>query len=211
MPFDRKTHDRRTNPMSATQRVKDNFRESVSTIESAGESLVDAITHAAQLMIDALAEGKKILACGNGGSAADAQHFAAELLNRFELERPSLPALALTTDGSTLTSIANDYSYNQVFAKQISALGQPQDILLVITSSGNSASVIDAVNAAHQRHMRCIALNGRGGGELSRHLAEADINIIVEGKSTARIQEVHALIIHCFCDLIDQNFASTKT
>ena len=126
------------------------------------------------------------------------------MLNRFEMERPSLPTIALNTDTSTLTSIANDYHYDQVFAKQIQGLGQPQDVLLVITSSGNSVNLIKAVAAAHQRSMRCIALNGRDGGELSQHLADADIDIIVAGPSTARIQEVHGIIIHCFCDLIDQ-------
>jgi D-sedoheptulose 7-phosphate isomerase len=147
---------------------------------------------------------RKIVACGNGGSAADAQHFASEMLNRFELERPGLPGLALTTDTSTLTSIANDYDYSEVFSKQILALGQPGDVLLVITTSGNSPNVIRAVEAAKERHMLCVALNGRDGGRLAEYLTNEDVNIVVTGPSTARIQEVHGIIIHCFCDLIDR-------
>lgn len=190
--------------MDPIQRVVENFQESAQTISTAAEVLADSIAQAAQAMVDSLLAGGKILVCGNGGSAADAQHFSAEMLNRFEMERPSLPTIALNTDTSTLTSIANDYHYDQVFAKQIQGLGQPQDVLLVITSSGNSVNLIKAVAAAHQRSMRCIALNGRDGGELSQHLADADIDIIVTGPSTARIQEVHGIIIHCFCDLIDR-------
>jgi len=190
--------------MKLVQRVVEIFSESVNTIENASGALTGLIADAAQLMVEVLVQGGKILVCGNGGSAADAQHFSAEMLNRFEMERPSLPALALTTDGPTLTSIANDYQYEQVFAKQIQALGQPQDVLLVITTSGNSPNLLKAVDAAHERSMRCIALNGRDGGALSKQLSDPDIDIIVEGPSTARIQEVHGLIIHCFCDLIDR-------
>ncbi len=190
--------------MDPVQRVVENFQESAQTISTVGKVLANSVAQAAQAMVDSLLAGGKILVCGNGGSAADAQHFSAEMLNRFEMERPSLPTIALNTDTSTLTSIANDYHYDQVFAKQIQGLGQPQDVLLVITSSGNSVNLIKAVAAAHQRSMRCIALNGRDGGELSQHLADADIDIIVTGPSTARIQEVHGIIIHCFCDLIDR-------
>ena len=146
---------------------------------------------------------RKILVCGNGGSAADAQHFSAELLNRFERERPGLPAISLTTDTSTLTSIANDYHFDDIFAKQVRALGKSGDVLLGITTSGNSPNVIRAVKAAHEREMTCVALNGRSGGKLTGDLRETDVNLCVAGASTARIQEVHGIIIHCLCDLID--------
>jgi len=145
----------------------------------------------------------KILACGNGGSAADAQHFSAELLNRFEMERPPLAAVALTTDSSTLTSIANDYDYNQVFSKQIRALGQPNDLLLAISTSGNSRNVIEAVQAAHERQMGVIALTGKSGGTMAELLGPDDIHLCVPHANTARIQEVHILCLHCMCDAID--------
>lgn len=156
-------------------------------------------------MATSLRDGGKILSCGNGGSAGDAQHFSSELLNRFEMERPALPAMALTTDSSTLTSIANDYSYNEIFSKQIMALGQAPDVLLAISTSGNSANVVAAVTAAHQRDMRVVALTGCDGGEIAGSLSENDIELRVPVKRTARIQEVHLLVIHCLCDLIDNN------
>lgn len=190
-----------TTPLLA--RVKGNFQESLLTIRECMDELAPLITLAATYMIQALLSDRKILACGNGGSAADAQHFSAELLNRFERERPGLPALALSTDTSTLTSIANDYHFDDVFAKQVRALGQAGDVLLGITTSGNSRNVIRAFEAAHERGMVCIALNGRDGGQVNQVLGEKDVNIIVPGTSTARIQEVHGLIIHCLCDLID--------
>lgn len=161
------------------------------------------VTKAAVVMADALLNERKILVCGNGGSAADAQHFSAEMLNRFERERPGLPALALTTDSSTLTSIGNDYRFEDIFAKQVRALGQPGDVLLAISTSGNSANINLAVDAAHERGMACVALNGRNGGRLTAMLADGDVDICVAGPSTARIQEVHGIVIHCLCDLID--------
>ena len=148
-------------------------------------------------------EGHKVLSCGNGGSAGDAQHFSSEMLNRFEMERPGLAAIALTTDTSTLTSIANDYDYTQIFSKQVRALGQPKDLLLAISTSGNSRNVIEAVYAAHERAMDVIALTGRGGGEMAKILSANDVHICVPSESTARIQEVHLLAIHCMCDAID--------
>jgi D-sedoheptulose 7-phosphate isomerase len=162
------------------------------------------IIAAAELIVARLVNGGKLLSCGNGGSAADAQHFSSEMINRFERERPGLPAIALTTDSSTLTSIANDYRFDQVFERQIHALGQPGDLLLAISTSGSSPNVIRAVLAAHERDMFVIALSGRDGGELATQLAEADVEIRVPSESTARIQEVHLLVIHCLCDLIDQ-------
>ena len=156
-------------------------------------------------MFDAIIAGHKILACGNGGSASDALHFSAELQNRFEAERLPLPGLALTADAATITAIANDYNYDQVFAKQIKAIGQPGDVLLAITTSGNSDNILRAVEAAHERELICVALNGKDGGNLSPLLGPNDINICVQSHSTARIQEVHGIIIHCFCDLIDRH------
>jgi D-sedoheptulose 7-phosphate isomerase len=190
-----------TTPLLA--RVRANFQESLFTIRECMDELAPLVTLAGSYMIQALLSDRKILACGNGGSAADAQHFSAELLNRFERERPGLPAIALTTDTSTLTSIANDYHFDDIFAKQVRALGQAGDVLLGITTSGNSRNVIRAFEAAHERGMVCIALNGRDGGQVNQVLGDKDVNIVVPGTSTARIQEVHGLIIHCLCDLID--------
>ena len=184
-------------------RVRNNFQESVLTIRDSAEALSPLITRAAAHMIRALLSDHKILACGNGGSAADAQHFSAEMLNRFERERPGLPGIALTTDTSTLTSIANDYHFDEVFSKQVRAIGQAGDVLLGITTSGNSRNVIRAVEAAHERGMTCVILNGRNGGDIVATLQPEDVNLCVNGPSTARIQEVHGLIIHCLCDLID--------
>ncbi len=184
-------------------RVRNNFQENILTVRDNAEALTPLVTAAATIMIRALLADRKILACGNGGSAADAQHFSAELLNRFERERPGLPGIALTADASTVTSIANDYNFDDVFSKQVRALGQPGDVLLGITSSGNSRNVIRAVEAAHERDMACVVLNGRDGGEIVNVLRPEDVNICVTGPSTARIQEVHGLVIHCLCDLID--------
>ena len=184
-------------------RVKNNFQESILTTRSCMEELAPIIAHAASHMIQALLTDRKILVCGNGGSAADAQHFSAELLNRFERERPGLPAISLTTDTSTITAIGNDYHFDDIFAKQVRALGQSGDVLLGITTSGNSRNVLRAVEAAHERGIVCVALNGREGGEMTAILTGQDVNICVPGSSTARIQEVHGIVIHCLCDLID--------
>ncbi|MFA5625892.1 MAG: phosphoheptose isomerase [Thiohalomonadaceae bacterium] len=189
--------------MNELKRIEQHFTDSILTKQTAANQLAPHIVVAADMMSHCLEIGGKILSCGNGGSAADAQHFSSELLNRFERERPGLPALALTTDTSTLTSIANDYDFSQVFAKQIHALGQADDLLLAISTSGNSANVLSAVQAAHDRQMRVVALTGRDGGSLATTLAEGDIEIRVPAQNTARIQETHLLIIHCLCDLID--------
>lgn len=165
--------------------------------------LCELIEFASQKIVEALVNDKKVLTCGNGGSAGDAQHFSSEMLNRFERERPALPAIALSTDTSTITSIANDYHFDEIFAKQLRALGQSGDILLVYTSSGNSGNLIKAVKVAHDKGMIVIALSGKDGGALAGALNEADIEIRVPSNSTARIQEVHLLISHCLCDLID--------
>lgn len=184
-------------------RIKTSFTESIQTKIAAAEALPTSIETAANMMTQCLINGNKILSCGNGGSAGDAQHFSSELLNRFEKERPSLPAIALTTDSSTLTSIANDYSYDEVFSKQVRALGQPGDILLAISTSGNSRNVIKAMEAALARDMTIVALTGKDGGEMAGLLSQQDIEIRVPSDRTARIQEVHLLVIHCLCDAID--------
>ena len=184
------------------ERVRRHFQESIAT-KQASLDLAPTIAAAAALMTRCLLEDGKILSCGNGGSAADAQHFSSELLNRFELERPGLPAMALTTDSSTITSIANDYAFVEVFAKQVRALGQPADVLLAISTSGNSENVVRAIHAAHERGLKIVALTGRDGGVIAGALASGDIEIRVPADRTCRIQEVHLLVIHCLCDLID--------
>jgi D-sedoheptulose 7-phosphate isomerase len=189
--------------MNYQDRVKQHFTASIDTKMRSLEVLTGPITAAGAAMVECLLADGKILACGNGGSAGDSQHFSAELLNRFERERPPLPAIALTTDTSTLTSIANDYSYNEVFSKQVRALGRAGDILLAISTSGNSGNVIEAIKVAHQRNLRVVALVGKEGGKMRELLRDSDIEICVPATNTARIQEVHLLVIHCLCDLID--------
>jgi D-sedoheptulose 7-phosphate isomerase len=184
-------------------RVSRHFSDSAQTKLAAVDALAQPIVRATEVMVGCLLASGKILACGNGGSAADSQHFAAEMLNRFERERPGLAAMALTTDTSTLTSIANDYAYSLVFSKQVLALGQPNDVLLAISTSGNSPNVVAAVRAAHEREMKVVALTGRGGGEIGKHLATGDVHLCVPHNQTARIQEVHLLTLHCLCDGID--------
>ena len=193
-----------------TARVKQHFEDSIRVKQASQERLTPAIVEAAQAISLALTQGGKVLSCGNGGSAGDAQHFSSEMLNRFEMERPGLAAVALTTDSSTLTSIANDYDFNRVFSRQVQALGNTGDILLAISTSGNSGNILEAVTAARSRQMRVVALTGRDGGKLSGLLEDQDIEICVPGDSTARIQEVHLLVIHCLCDLIDQHIASQE-
>ncbi len=196
--------------MDMQSRIRQLFLDSIETKRQATEVLIPHIEMASQVMVNALLSECKILACGNGGSAGDAQHFSSELLNRFERERPSLPAVALTTDSSTITSIANDYSYNEVFSKQIRALGQPGDVLLAISTSGNSGNVIQAIQAAHDREMTVVALTGRDGGNMASLLLPEDVEIRVPARSTARIQEVHLLAIHCLCDLIDRQLFGSE-
>ena len=192
------------NAEAYAERVRTLFDASIATLQAAREDLVPSISAAAARMIRALLSDRKILACGNGGSAADAQHFSSELLNRFERERPALPVIALTTDSSTLTSIANDYSFEEIFSKQVRALGQAGDVLLAISTSGNSPNVLRAIEAAHERGLVVVAMSGRDGGKIHGLLNGEDVHICVRASSTARIQEVHGLVIHCLCDLIDQ-------
>jgi D-sedoheptulose 7-phosphate isomerase len=189
--------------MTLTTRIGKHFDDSAQVKLQSKKVLAQPIADAAQAMVACLMNDGKILACGNGGSAADSQHFAAELVNRFEVERPGLAAIALTTDSSVLTSIANDYDYVQIFSKQVRAIGMDGDVLLAISTSGNSPNVIEAIHAAHERNMPVVALTGRDGGKIASILKATDFHICVPTKSTARIQEVHLLALHCMCDLID--------
>lgn len=189
--------------MDLISRINQQFQDSAQAKVNAADILAAPIAQAVDLMVQSLLASGKIMACGNGGSAADAQHFSAELLNRFEAERPPLAAIALTTDTSTLTSIANDYAFDQVFAKQVRALAQPNDVLLAISTSGNSPNVIEAIHAAHEREVRVVALTGKDGGQMAHLLDEGDIHICVPEERTARIQEIHLLTLHCLCDGID--------
>jgi D-sedoheptulose 7-phosphate isomerase len=184
-------------------RVGAHFAESARLKTEAAPVLGAPIAQAGLMLAQALKSGGKALACGNGGSAADAQHFAAELVNRFEAERPPLAAVALTTDSSNLTSIANDYAWEQVFAKQLRALGRRGDVLLAISTSGNSKNVLEALHAAHELGLRVIALTGNGGGKMAAMVKADDVHICVPHRQTARIQEVHLLALHCLCDAID--------
>jgi D-sedoheptulose 7-phosphate isomerase len=185
------------------QRIEGHFKDSIAVKSKALEIMPQSIADAIGLMYEALSAGKKILACGNGGSAADAQHFAAELVGRFERERKELPAIALTTDTSIITAIGNDYSFDVIFSKQVRALGQPGDILLGISTSGNSGNIIEAINAAHEKGMSIIALTGKDGGKIGQLLKSDDVNLCVPADRTARIQETHLLLLHCLCDGVD--------
>lgn len=185
------------------QRILGHFHESAELKNQAAAQLAQPIAQAVELMFMALSNGNKILACGNGGSAADCQHFAAELVGRFERERLPLPALALTTDSSILTAIGNDYGYQDIYSKQVQAFGQSGDVLLAISTSGNSSNIVAAIEAALERDMRVVALTGKGGGAMGQQLTDMDVHICVPHDRTARIQEVHLLTIHCLCDGID--------
>ncbi len=187
------------------EQIKANFKESIQTKIAASEILPQAIAQAGQIMLEALIRGNKVLACGNGGSAADAQHFTSMMLNRYERDRPSLPATTLTTDAATLTAVANDYSFDEVFSKQVRALGQPGDILLAISTCGNARNVIKAMEAAVNRDMTIIALTGKDGGEMAGLLGPADVEIRVPSNRNARISEVHLLAIHNLCEVIDDS------
>lgn len=189
--------------MDLIKRISGQFEGSIAVKQAALEVLAAPLAGAIEVMTNSLLGNGKILACGNGGSAADAQHFAAELVNRFEMERPPLAAIALTTDSSILTSIANDYDFVEIFSKQVRALGQNGDVLLAISTSGNSPNVIEAIAAAHEHGMQVVALTGKNGGRMAELLTEDDIHLCVPSDRTARIQEVHLLLLHCLCDGID--------
>ena len=183
--------------------IKSNFTESIQTKISASELLAGPIEQAGMVMVHSLLAGQKIFSCGNGGSASNAQHFASLLLNRYETERPSLPAIALSTDTSTMTSIANDYLFEEVFSKQLRALGNNNDVLLAISTSGNSRNVIKAIETAVSRDMPIIVLTGNDGGDIAGYIGENDVEIRVPSARSSRVQEVHLIIIHCLCEIID--------
>jgi D-sedoheptulose 7-phosphate isomerase len=189
--------------MNLEAKITSHFISSIQVKEKSQAALVDPIREAIGLMTKSLESKHKIMACGNGGSAADAQHFSAELLNRFERERSPLAAIALTTDSSTLTSIGNDYDFNDIFSKQVLGLGKPGDVLLAISTSGNSQNVVEAINAAHELNINVVALTGKGGGRITQILKANDVHVCVPSEQTARIQEVHLLCLHCLCDGID--------
>ncbi len=189
--------------MNLVDRTFEQFDESIRLKQLAAETLAQPIASAIELLASTLSEGHRLLICGNGGSAADAQHLAAELIGRFERERPALPAIALTTDSSILTALSNDYRFDEVFSRQVRGLGGPGDLLLVISTSGNSVNILRAIEAAHEREMGVIALTGQGGGRIATQLRESDLLLAVPHTRTARIQEVHLLILHCLCDGVD--------
>ena len=185
------------------QRIEQQFIDSADLKYQSAQVLTKPIAAAVHAILASVTSGNKVLACGNGGSAADAQHFAAEFVGRYERERPELGAIALTTDSSIITAIANDYDFSVIFSKQVRALGVAGDVLLALSTSGNSANVLAAIEAAHERDMTVVALTGRGGGKIQQALRETDVHICVPHERTARIQEVHALVIHCICDGVD--------
>lgn len=188
---------------SIVERIKSNFTESIQTKINSADTIIHVVAEASEEIVQALLEGNKILSCGNGGSACEALRFSSEMLNRFKQERPGLPAIALSSDIPTLTAIANDYHFSDIFAKQIRALGQANDLLLAISTSGNSVNILNAIKAAHDKNMGVIALTGHDGGKIADYLQEKDIEIRVPSFEIARIQETHLLIIHCICDIID--------
>lgn len=185
------------------ERIRSNFSESIQTKINTADTLLDTVAHASEKVVKCLLDGNKILSCGNGGSACDALHFSSEMLNRFKHERPGLPAIALNADVATLSSIANDYQYSDIFAKQLRALGHPGDILLAFSTSGNSANVLNAIKAAHDKKINVIAMTGGDGGKIPGLLQEDDLEIRIPAHETSRIQETHLLIIHCLCDIVD--------
>ncbi len=185
------------------QRIQQQFFDSADAKYAAAEALTRPVCDAAQILLNCITSGGKVLACGNGGSAGDAQHFSAELIGRFEAERQELAAIALTTDSSILTAVGNDYGFNHIFSRQVRGLGHAGDVLLAISTSGNSGNVIEAIKAAHEHDMRVIALTGKGGGQIGDMLADDDIHLCVPADRTARIQETHLLVVHCLCDGID--------
>ena len=189
--------------MDLTAHLKQQFEEGIELRRKMAETMPAAIAQAGTALAAALKGGRKVLACGNGGSAADSQHFAAEIVGRFERERPGMPAIALTVDTSALTAIANDYDWNSVFSKQVHALGQPGDVLLGISTSGNSKNVIEAIGAAHEKNMVVIALTGRDGGAMAKMLKPTDHHLNVAHPRTMRVQEIHLLAIHCLCEVVD--------
>jgi D-sedoheptulose 7-phosphate isomerase len=189
--------------MDLAAHLRQHFDEGIELRRRMAETLPAQIARAGEALANALKSGRKALACGNGGSAADSQHFAAEIVGRFERERPGMPAIALTVDSSALTAIANDYDFDRVFSKQVEALGQAGDVLLAISTSGNSKNVMEAVKAAQAKAMVVIALTGRDGGAMGRMLRDGDFHLNVAHARTMRVQEIHLLVVHCLCEVVD--------
>src|SRR5689334_22288650 len=198
-------------PMDLTAHLRNHFEEGVELRRRMAETMPAQIVRAGEALAAALKAGRKALACGNGGSAADSQHFAAEIVGRFERERPGMPAIALTVDSSALTAIANDYDFDRVFSKQVEALGQPGDVLLGISTSGNSKNVVEAIRAAQARGLAVIALTGRDGGAMAKMLRPGDFHLNVAHPRTMRVQEIHLLVIHCLCEVVDNVIDGEKT
>ena len=189
--------------MNLDNHIRGHFEESIELKRRMAQTLAPQIARAGEALAAALGSDHKVLACGNGGSAADSQHFAAEIVGRFERERPGMPAIALTTDTSAITAIANDYSFDVVFSKQVESLGRAGDFLLAISTSGNSKSIVEAIRSAHARDMRVIALTGRDGGAMAKMLEPTDHHLNVAHPRTMRVQEIHLLAIHCLCEVVD--------
>ncbi len=196
--------------MDKSHLIKDIFSDTITLATNVRETLSSDIVEVSELIFARLMNGNKIMACGNGGSAGDSQHFASELVNRFEIDRNELAGLALTADSSTITSIANDYGYDKIFSKQIAALGKKNDILLAITTSGNSKNIIRAIEQAHKNDITVILLTGKNGGKASAALKHEDREFRVPSNSTARIQEMHLIVIHCICSLIENNLVKNN-
>lgn len=196
--------------MNLDARIRGHFEASIKAKQDTLAVSLPAIGRAVQRLVDCLRAGNKVLVCGNGGSAADAQHFAAELTGRFERERPGLPGIALTVDTSAITAIANDYSYEVVFSKQVQALGRPGDLLIGISTSGNSGNVLKAIDAAHAQGMTVLALTGKDGGKMAQALRGEDVELRAAASVTARIQEVHILLLHVLCDAMDEALFPVK-
>ncbi len=193
--------------VTTLKQIEKTFTSSLEAITSVKQKNSASIAKAAEILIHCLRGQGKILICGNGGSASDSTHFSSELLNKYEHIRQPLAAISLAADSSTLTSISNDESFDQIFAKQVRALGNSNDVLVIITTSGNSQNICAAVEEAQCRQMQSIALNGKDGGKLSSVLSKDDVDIVIDNDSTARIQEVHGIIIHALCELIDKQFS----
>jgi D-sedoheptulose 7-phosphate isomerase len=189
--------------MDLTAHLRRHFEEGIELRTRMAETMPAEIARAGEAIAAAVKAGRKVLSCGNGGSAADSQHFAAEMVGRFERERPGMPAISLTVDTSALTAIANDYDFDRVFSKQVEALGQPGDVLLAISTSGNSRNVIEAMKAAQAKGLTVIALTGRDGGAMGGMLRGGDFHLNVAHPRTMRVQEIHLLVVHCLCEVVD--------
>lgn len=196
--------------MDIVNHLQSIFVESIKTKESVMQSLLPQVAKAGELLAATLKAGGKVLSCGNGGSACDAQHFTGEIVGRFQIERDGLAAVSLTADTGLLTALANDYGYENLFSRQVKALGRKNDLLLAISTSGNSKNIINSIGQAHSSGLRVVALTGKDGGKIAKALDDQDVEIRVPSKVTARIQEVHILIIHSLCEIVDRVLFADK-